>query len=137
MFLIYYVLSAVNRMVLWKLMYFDTSMIYDEWWIVFTVQLTDERQVSLFLAWILVRDTQRCDSPTIRGQDMNLRRTCTCINIFMLVCVTSFIVKYQYLLINPCVLMEFFWKCLYWQTTINDIMNLRCDWKDKISVTNW
>ena len=69
--------------------------------------LTYERRVFLFPAWILVRDTQRRESPTRRKQDINLCRTCTCSNIFMLLRVTLFIVRYQYLLINPCILTEF------------------------------
>ena len=46
-----------------------------EWWIVFVVWLTNERQLALFPAATAVRDPQRRGSLTRCQQDLNLCRT--------------------------------------------------------------
>ena len=48
----------------------------DEWWgIVFLVSLTDEMQLALFPAEIIVRDPSHRESLTRPEQDLNLRIT--------------------------------------------------------------
>ena len=49
----------------------------DEWWrwIVFVVWLTDEKRLALFPAGTIVRDSHHCESPRLREQGLNLRRT--------------------------------------------------------------
>ena len=44
--------------------------------IVFVVWFTDERRLALFPVGTTVRDPHHRESPTRRGRDMNLRRTC-------------------------------------------------------------
>ena len=45
------------------------------WWFVFVVWLNDERRLALFSAGTIVRDHHHRESPTPRGQVLNLRRT--------------------------------------------------------------